>query len=113
MTKPSDKNKKKKFRRSVKGKSKAYYTRTKKAKHKCALCKKVLHGVPHSKNVAEIKKLGKTEKRPSVPFGGILCSECRTKTIDEAVKVIEKEKKEETLELKGKTYTKQMIEMIK
>jgi len=113
MTKPSDKTKKKKFRRSVKGKSKVYYDKNKKAKHKCGLCKKVLSGVPHSKTTGKITKLSKTQKRPSVPFGGVLCTQCRTKIIDEAVKVISKEKKEEELELKSKNYVKQMIERIK
>ncbi|MFH1664371.1 MAG: 50S ribosomal protein L34e [archaeon] len=113
MTKPSDKSRKKKFRRSVKGRSKPYYTKGKNARHKCALCSKVLQGTPHSKTTGEITKLSKTQKRPSVPFGGVLCSECRTKVIDEAVKVVSKEKKEEDLELKSKNYVKQMIERIK
>ncbi len=113
MTKPKDKNKKKKFRRSPKGKSKVYYTKAKKGKHKCALCTKILHGVPHSKSTGKITKLSKTKKRPSIVFGGILCSECRTKILDEAVKVISKTKKEEDLELKSKPYIKQMAKMIK
>lgn len=113
MTKPKDKNKRKKFRRSVKGKSKVFYSREKKGKHRCSLCTKVLHGAPHSKSVGKITKLSKTQKRPSVVFGGILCSECRTKITDEAIKVVSKEKKEEELELKSKKYVKQMVEMIK
>jgi len=113
MTQPKDKNRKKKFRRSVKGKSKVYYDDAKKGKHKCALCKKVLHGTPHSKSRGKITKLSKTQKRPSVPFGGILCSACRKKIIDEAVKVSLKEKKEEDVQLKEKNYVKQMIERIK
>jgi len=110
MTKPSDKTKKKKFRRSVRGKSKVYYDKTKPAKHKCALCKKVLHGTPHSKTTGKITKLSKTQKRPSVPFGGVLCGQCRTKIIDEAAKVITKTKKETELEMKSKKYVKQMIQ---
>ncbi len=113
MTQPKDKNRKKKFRRSVKGKSKVFYTQAKKAKHKCALCKKVLHGTPHSKSTGKITKLSKTQKRPSVPFGGILCSKCRTQITDEAIKITLKEKKEDELELKSKKYVKQMIKMIK
>ncbi|PIN98689.1 MAG: 50S ribosomal protein L34e [Candidatus Diapherotrites archaeon CG10_big_fil_rev_8_21_14_0_10_31_34] len=113
MTQPKDKNKKKKFRKSIKGKSKAYYTKEKKAKHACALCKNVLHGTPHSKSIGKISKLSKTQKRPSVAFGGMLCSKCRTQITDEAIKIISKEKKEQDLELKTKNYVKQMIEMIK
>jgi large subunit ribosomal protein L34e len=105
--------KKKKFRRSVKGKSKIFYVKGKKGKHKCALCKKVLHGTPHSKTKGKITKLSKTQKRPSVPFGGILCSECRTTITDEAIKVISKEKKEEELELKSKKYVMAMAKRIK
>ena len=113
MTKPKDKNKKKKFRKSVKGKSKVYYAKEKKAKHKCALCKNVLHGTPHSTSVGKITKLSKTQKRPSVVFGGVLCSKCRTQVTDEAIKVISKTKKGEELELKTKKYVLQMIGMIK
>ncbi len=113
MTKPSDKTKKKKFRRSVKGKSKAFYDKAKKAKHKCGLCKNTLLGVPHSKGPGKITKLSKTQKRPSVPFGGVLCTKCRTKVIDEAVKIISKEKKENELEMKPKNYVMQMVKRIK
>jgi len=42
---------------------------------KCANCKKPLHGVPRL-SVSEMKKLAKTERRPSRAYGGYLCAKC-------------------------------------
>ncbi|MDI6806759.1 MAG: 50S ribosomal protein L34e [Candidatus Aenigmarchaeota archaeon] len=41
----------------------------------CARCKKPLHGVP-IKIPSEIRRLSKSKRRPSRPFGGYLCSSC-------------------------------------
>ena len=61
-----------------------HYVKPKFGKHHCAACGSVLEGVPRVR-VAEMRKLGKTERRPERPFGGVLCSSClRRKIINEA-----------------------------
>jgi large subunit ribosomal protein L34e len=44
-------------------------------KAKCAKCGSLLHGTPN-KRAIDMKRLSKTERRPSRPFGGVLCSKC-------------------------------------
>jgi ribosomal protein L34E len=76
MTAPGQKTKKKKKRRAHRG-SRDYYVRGKSGRHSCGLCGGLLHGVPHGKGVSGVRKESKTEKRPSAPFGGVLCGKCR------------------------------------
>ena len=87
MTKPGEKTKKKKFRRIPGEKSRVYYVREKTSKHHCAICRGILHGTPHGRTKAGVKKLSKTQRRPSVPFGGVLCSTCRKNVFEDAAKV--------------------------
>ena len=87
MTKPSDKTKQKKFTRTPGSKTKVKYDRAKTGKHKCSLCQKVLHGMPHGRTPAEVRKLSKTERRPSALLAGTLCNQCRTLALEEAFKV--------------------------
>lgn len=47
---------------------------------KCAVCKKVLHGLPRAN---KLKKLNKSQKRVSRIFGGYLCSKCAKEVIKE------------------------------
>lgn len=77
-------------------------------KRRCANCKELLHGVPHQKKTSEIRKLSKTEKRPSVRFGGILCSKCRRTMFEEAIKVKEGVKKKEDVDLSIKKYVNEI-----
>ena len=49
------------------GKTVIHYRKRKPSKAKCAICKKPLHGVPRERP-AELRKLSKTEKRPSRPY---------------------------------------------
>jgi ribosomal protein L34E len=86
MTSPGQKTKKKKKRRTPSG-SKEYYVREKTGKRNCTVCNKQLHGVPHGKTAAEISRMSKTKKRPSVPFGGVLCTKCRRQVFEEKAKV--------------------------
>lgn len=67
--------KKKVQRRTPGGKTVTHRKKKKTAKHKCAICKELLHGTPRG-SLVEIRKLSKTERRPSRPFGGQLCSRC-------------------------------------
>jgi large subunit ribosomal protein L34e len=54
---------------------------------KCAICKKPLHGVPRG-IPSEIRKLAKSERRPSRPFGGYLCSSCAKEYFKEKARKI-------------------------
>jgi len=45
------------------------------AKARCAKCSSPLHGTP-SKRAFMMEGMAKTKKRPSRPFGGVLCSSC-------------------------------------
>jgi len=64
------------------GASVVHYARKEPSKPICASCKKPLHGVPRGRK-AKIKKLPKTKKRPSRPYGGNLCSKCLRSRIKE------------------------------
>ncbi len=97
----------KKFVRTISGKAKIVYFKGKSKKHHCALCKKPLHGVPHSSSVFEMAKLSKTQKRPSTMFGGVLCSSCRKKTVEETIKVKGNQKQLQEVPFK----LKQFVEM--
>ncbi|MBN1896927.1 MAG: 50S ribosomal protein L34e [Candidatus Aenigmarchaeota archaeon] len=57
------------------GKVNIHYTKKDTSHARCGNCRKPLHGVPTG-TIAEIAKLGKTQKRPDRPFGGNLCSAC-------------------------------------
>lgn len=49
---------------------------------KCARCKKPLHGVPRLRP-AQLKKLSKSKRRPSRPYGGYYCSSCMREALRE------------------------------
>jgi large subunit ribosomal protein L34e len=71
------------FKKVPGGNLKVHYEQRNPSKAHCAICGKPLLGVP-SKKPADAKRLSKTEKRPSRPFGGMLCSACaRRKIIEE------------------------------
>ncbi len=55
---------------------------------KCAICKRVLLGIPKAE---KLRFLPKSMKRVSRKYGGYLCSKCATKKIkEEARKIIKK-----------------------
>lgn len=54
------------------------YKRKKSNKHVCAECGSILNGVPRGRPY-EINKLSKSQKRPTRPYGGYLCSKCTRK----------------------------------
>jgi len=87
MPTPSERGKEKKKVRVPGGGVRARYFTGKGAKHACAVCKKALHGTPHGRRTSGVKKLAKSKRRPSVPFGGVLCTECRAQAFEEAAKV--------------------------
>ncbi|MBW2970885.1 50S ribosomal protein L34e [Candidatus Woesearchaeota archaeon] len=60
------------------GKRVMHYSRRKPAKPKCAECGALLAGIPRVRR-AGLSKLSKTERRPSRPYGGVLCTKCTRK----------------------------------
>lgn len=80
MVKPSLRNQKKKFVKVTKSTKEIRFRDGSKGAS-CSICSKRLQGVP-KKGVA---KLAKTEKRPSILFGGILCNTCRDSVFDDAI----------------------------
>lgn len=61
------------------------YFRKKNSKRICPVTKKALLGVTHDQKKA--KKQSRSQKRPSVPFGGVLNSKAREEVIIELAKV--------------------------
>lgn len=57
-----------------------HYRRRKPKKAPCALCGKVLAGVPRELPY-KMRRLQKTKKRPERPYGGVLCSKCQREVI--------------------------------
>ncbi len=112
MPKPGERSSGKKFVRTTGGKVAVRYVQGKSSKHRCALCKAILHGVPHGKRKAAVKKLSKSKSRPSGIFGGILCSKCRTNIIEEAIRVEHKLKDIAKVELSNREYVKMALNAV-
>ena len=107
MPNRSDRTKKKKFRKTGSG-TKRIFVKDKPGKHKCALCSRVMHGTPHGKTSAEVRKLAKTKRRPTALFAGILCNKCRGNIVEEAAKVEAKAKSFDEVELILRKYVEQV-----
>lgn len=73
-------------RRTPGGKTVVHAKKKMTSKHKCAICHGLLHGTPRGSRV-EIRKLAKSKRRPSRPFGGQLCSTCTRKIVALKAKV--------------------------
>ncbi len=65
-----------KFRRTPGARVSIHYTRDKKSYAECAVTGERLHGTGHQ-GKSRVRKLSKSEKRPSVKFGGVLSSGAR------------------------------------
>ncbi len=52
-----------------------HYVKKEPSKHACASCKRPLHGVAKGR-AHDVAKLTRSQKRPSRPYGGNLCSGC-------------------------------------
>lgn len=84
--------KRKKFRRTPGGKTAVHYTNDKREIAECAVTGKILSGTGNqSKSV--LKKSGKTSRRPSVKFGGVLGTEARRELWENYSLVISGKKK--------------------
>ncbi len=57
-----------------------HYEKRKPGKPICGQCGSPLHGVPHL-IASKFRKLSKSKKRPTRPFGGVLCSICSKKEV--------------------------------
>jgi large subunit ribosomal protein L34e len=66
------------------GKSVIHYLSRNHKKAACEKCGKPLHGVARKSTL--ISKLKKTQRRPSRPYGGVLCSSCSREAIKEGGK---------------------------
>lgn len=102
----------KKFVRTPGGKTVIRYFKGKSQKHHCAICKGILHGTPHSKNITAVSKLSKSKKRPSVAFGGVLCSNCRTIVFEETIKVKGQIKGIEEVPFKVKSFVEMAMQKV-
>lgn len=107
MTKPYQRTLKKKIRKAP-SKKRRIFIREKPSKKKCPVTGETLKGVPHARK-CEANKKSKTEKRPSVPFGGVLSSKAREQVFIETGKVIAGKPIEE-VETKYRKYVKQAFE---
>ena len=83
------------------------------SKKKCSLTKAMLHGVPHGKKTAQVRKLSKTQKRPTGMFGGILSASKRKHVFEEAIKVRLGIKPLEAVSLQERNFVEQALQQIK
>ena len=91
----------------------AVHKKTGKASKKtCASCGSVLHGVPHGKRVAQVSRMGKSQKSPTGLFGGILCAPCKKRTVENGIKVRLGIKPLEDISLKEKNFVEQAMAYI-
>lgn len=104
----AERGKERKFVRAPGGTRIKYFT-GKSGKHQCAACGEVLHGVPHGKSKCSTKKLPKSGRRPSVPFGGVLCTKCRTLVFEEGAMVQCGIKKVDDVSIKLRGYVTSSI----
>lgn len=112
MPKRHERRKKKKFRRTPSGKSKQHYGKKKHSKHRCTICNRVLHGLPHGKRKHEVSRLSKSKRKPSVLLAGIVCGKCRQKIVEEAAKVKYGLKKINDVDLRMRKYVKRVEKKI-
>jgi len=112
MPKPHERSSEKKFVKTPGGKTKIRYFKGKAKKHHCALCKGILQGVAHSLRRKGVSKLSKTQKRPSVSFGGVLCTNCRKSVFEETIKVKLKIKPEKDVPFVMKHFVDEATQLV-
>lgn len=104
--KPSERFMKKKHVRVPSGESRIRLIRRDRTKVRCGLCGAKISCASNN------PKLSKTEKRPSVLFGGILCSKCRDNIFENAIKVKLGVKSIDDLNLTQKKFVLQAIKRV-
>jgi large subunit ribosomal protein L34e len=80
MKVPKSKSKRKVFVKTPGGKTIVHYKPKKPKVAHCSNCGDSLKGVIRGTS-AQIKNATKTQKRPTRPYGGVLCSKCTRETI--------------------------------
>ena len=110
MTKPMNRRRKFKMRKTSSGTKKAYIDEKGKKKT-CAIKGVVLSGTSREKK-GRISKESKTQRRPSVPFGGILSGPAREEVFVELGKVAAGIKTLDQVDGKYKKYVQQALKRI-
>ena len=62
-----------------------HYKKRKPSKATCAVCGAALSGVPRERPY-KMQTMAKTKKRPSRPYGGVLCSKCMREKVKKCLK---------------------------
>ena len=62
-----------------------HFERKKPSKHVCGSCGRLLQGVLRERPY-KMRTLQKTKKRPSRPYGGVLCSDCSRELLKEKIR---------------------------
>jgi len=104
--KPSERVMKRKHVRVPSGESKLRLIRHDKTKVSCGLCRVKISSASND------PKLSKTERRPTILFGGVLCSICRDAVFENAIKVKLGVKKVDDLNLTMKKFVQQAINRV-
>lgn len=112
MPNPDQKFKKHKMTTTPGGKKSRVVVKKKTSKHKCAVCKATLHGMPHGKRPLEVKRLRKTERRPENLLSSILCPKCRKVAYLDAVMLKQNLKTEKDVDLRYLKYIKMIMKKI-
>lgn len=99
-----------KKRRSVRGNSRVVQARKKSANAVSAIQGSRLHGAPHGRTNRERRKMGKTSKRPSAPFGGVLSGVERARTFEFASAVKNNQLSIEAVDARYRQFVKKIVE---
>ncbi len=67
------------------GENKLHYEKFNPGVAKCANCKAPMNSIPR-KNVVDLKRLPKVQKRPTRMYGGYLCPKCLKEALKNSVK---------------------------
>ncbi|MDO8633955.1 MAG: 50S ribosomal protein L34e [archaeon] len=109
MPRPADRWRKRTFVRTPSGKTQMRFKDKKSSEHTCGLCENELHGVPNGKKNSEVLAMAKTQKRPTRVFGGVLCSGCTTRIIEEASMVKTKQKELSAVSFSEKKFVEMAL----
>lgn len=112
MTKHGEKGAKVQVRRKISGTMRVFKS-ARHSKKRCAITGSVLHGVGHGKTISQTRAMSKTEKRPSVAFGGILSASARKQVFEESAAIKSGEKKLSDVNLSYRKYVSQALEIMK
>ncbi len=99
----------KKKSRKTPSKTTTEYFREKNSKRICPINKTALLGVTHDQKKA--RKQSKTQKRPNVPFGGVLSSKAREQVFTEVAKIKAGIKELNDVDQKYRKYVSQAMKL--